>query len=239
MTLAEDNGPERGGDDLLAAEYVLGVLPQVERQAAAQRIDAEPDFARAVEAWEARFSPLADAYQPTEPPASVKAVIDRRLFSAPPPASTASLWGSLGFWRGLAVAAMAAFVIAVAIPYMAPRTPEAPPERLVASLAAEGSDVHYLAVYDARKGEVGLSHVSGDRAAGRDFELWVIQDGGQPVSLGVIPVGGTVELPVSPDNRNRLASGSTLAVSLEPQGGSPTHLPTGPVVAAGGFYNIF
>ncbi|TJV09387.1 MAG: anti-sigma factor, partial [Mesorhizobium sp.] len=26
MTLAEDNGPERGGDDLLAAEYVLGVL---------------------------------------------------------------------------------------------------------------------------------------------------------------------------------------------------------------------
>ncbi|RWH09416.1 MAG: anti-sigma factor, partial [Mesorhizobium sp.] len=24
MTLAEDNGPERGGDDLLAAEYVLG-----------------------------------------------------------------------------------------------------------------------------------------------------------------------------------------------------------------------
>ncbi|TIR90082.1 MAG: anti-sigma factor, partial [Mesorhizobium sp.] len=26
MTLAEENGPERGGDDLLAAEYVLGVL---------------------------------------------------------------------------------------------------------------------------------------------------------------------------------------------------------------------
>ncbi|RUV91708.1 anti-sigma factor, partial [Mesorhizobium sp. M1A.F.Ca.IN.022.07.1.1] len=24
MTLAEENGPERGGDDLLAAEYVLG-----------------------------------------------------------------------------------------------------------------------------------------------------------------------------------------------------------------------
>jgi anti-sigma-K factor RskA len=27
--------------------------------------------------------------------------------------------------------------------------------------------------------------------------------------------------------------GTTLAISLEPQGGSPTGLPTGPVVAAG------
>ncbi|RVC19558.1 anti-sigma factor, partial [Mesorhizobium sp. M7A.F.Ca.CA.004.04.2.1] len=32
MTLAEDTGPERGGDDLLAAEYVLGVLDADERQ---------------------------------------------------------------------------------------------------------------------------------------------------------------------------------------------------------------
>ncbi|TJW70178.1 MAG: anti-sigma factor, partial [Mesorhizobium sp.] len=32
MTLAEDNGPERGGDDLLAAEYALGVLAADERR---------------------------------------------------------------------------------------------------------------------------------------------------------------------------------------------------------------
>ncbi|TJX21097.1 MAG: anti-sigma factor, partial [Mesorhizobium sp.] len=49
MTLAEDNGPERGGDDLFAAEYVLGVLPAEERQIASRRIDSETEFARLVD----------------------------------------------------------------------------------------------------------------------------------------------------------------------------------------------
>ncbi|TIO39068.1 MAG: anti-sigma factor, partial [Mesorhizobium sp.] len=51
MTLAEENGPERGGDDLLAAEYVLGVLAADERQIASRRIDTEAGFARLVDAW--------------------------------------------------------------------------------------------------------------------------------------------------------------------------------------------
>ncbi|MFD2816594.1 anti-sigma factor domain-containing protein [Paracoccus aerius] len=70
-----------------------------------------------------------------------------------------------------------------------PAGPVAPtPEvRLVALLAHEGSNVHYMAVYDTDDGEVGLSHLSGNPAAGQDFELWVIQDPQQaPVSLGVI-----------------------------------------------------
>ena len=77
MTLAEDNGPERGGDDLLAAEYVLGVLPVEERQIASRRIDTEADFARLVDGWEVHFSPLAVAYAEIEPPPSVKPAIDR------------------------------------------------------------------------------------------------------------------------------------------------------------------
>ncbi len=38
MSAVDDFGPERGGDDTLAAEYVLGVLPDEERRQAAQRI---------------------------------------------------------------------------------------------------------------------------------------------------------------------------------------------------------
>ena len=62
MTLAEENGPERGGDDLLAAEYVLGVLAADERQIASGRIDAETGFARLVDSWEVHLSPIATAY---------------------------------------------------------------------------------------------------------------------------------------------------------------------------------
>jgi anti-sigma-K factor RskA len=233
MSLAEDSGPERGGDDILAAEYVLGVLPAEERQAAAARIDAEPAFSRLVDRWEVDFSPMQAAYQPVEPPASVKVAIDRRLFSSTAQATVekASLWSSLAFWRGLAAAAVAAFALYVAVPLINPPAQQ-PQAQLIASLAADGSDVHYLVIYDPAKGEVGLSHVSGDRASGKDFELWMIEGNNPPVSMGVIPAEAG-RLAVSEANRAKLAAGSVLAVSLEPTGGSPTGQPTGPVVAAG------
>lgn len=236
MTLAHDNGPERGSDDMLAAEYVLGVLPNEERQAASRRVDAETEFARLVDAWEVRLAPLASAYAETEAPASVKAAIDRRLFEAAASARP-GLWSSLAFWRGLAAAAVAALAIYVAVPYVNPPA-EPEPVRLVASLAADGSDVKYLAVYDAAHHEVGLSHVAGERASGRDFELWMIEGQKPPVSMGVIPSGSSVHISLSPEIQQKLSSGAVLAISLEPSGGSPTGQPTGPVVAAGDLKNI-
>jgi anti-sigma-K factor RskA len=64
---------------------------------------------------------------------------------------------------------------------------------------------------------------------GKALELWVLPPGGTvPKSLGVLPAAGTqVVLPSMP------AAGTSLLVSLEPPGGSPTGLPTGPVVYAG------
>ena len=241
MTLADDNGPEREGDDLIAAEYVLGVLSADERQAASRRIDSDPDFARLVDSWEARLAPLASGYQDVEAPASVKAAIDRRLFASGDAAQAegarSGLWASLAFWRGLAVAAVAALAVAIALPYLGP-TIEAPQPKLVASLAADGSDVKYLAVYDAARHDVGLSHVSGERAAGKDFELWMIEGKNPPVSLGVVPSGANAHITVPPAAREKLAQGAVLAISVEPAGGSKTGQPTGPVVAAGDLKNI-
>lgn len=240
MTLVEDNGPERGGDELLAAEYVLGVLPADERQVATRRIDTETAFARLVDAWEVHFAPMAAAYVAVEPPASVKAAIDRRLFASgasAPAAPGAGLWTSLAFWRGLAAAAIAALVVYVALPYVNPPASQ-PQTRLVASLAADNSSVKYLAVYDAARHEVGLSLVSGERAAGKDFELWMIEGKNAPVSMGVIPAGQRARMAVTPAVQQKLAQGAVLAVSLEPAGGSPTGQPTGPVVASGDLKGI-
>ncbi|AZO49722.1 MAG: anti-sigma factor [Mesorhizobium sp.] len=234
MTLAEENGPERGGDDLFAAEYVLGVLAADERQIASRRIEADAAFARLVDRWEVHLSPMAAAYPETEPPIRVKEAIDRRLFAQE---SRAGLWSSLTFWRGLAAAAVAALAIAIALPYINPPVVE-PRQRLVASLAADGSDVKYLVVYDAARRDVGLSLVSGERAAGKDFELWMIEGKNAPVSMGVIPAGQTTHMAVTPAVEQKLAQGAVLAVSVEPIGGSPTGQPTGPVVAAGDLKGI-
>jgi anti-sigma-K factor RskA len=65
----------------------------------------------------------------------------------------------------------------------------------------------------------------------RAFELWAIAPGtARPRSLGVIPPNGELRLaPLPPDLRD----GATLAISVEPAGGSPTRQPTGPVVFVG------
>ena len=234
MSLTDENGPETGGDDMLAAEYVAGLLPEDERRAANRRIESDLAFARLVDQWEVRLAPLGYAYQAVEPPVSVKAAIDRRLFSG---AARTRLWSSLAFWRGLTAAALAAFALVVALPYVQPPV-EQQQVRLIASLAAEGSDVRYLAVFDAGRDEVSLSHVSCEPASGRDFELWMIQGGNAPVSMGVLPEGATTHIVITPEIRARLASGAVLAISLEPAGGSPTGQPTGPVVAAGDLKSI-
>ncbi|MCG7507615.1 anti-sigma factor [Mesorhizobium retamae] len=237
MTASDPTGPERD-DDVLAAEYVLGVLSAGERQAVAQRVEQDPAFARLVDAWEGRLSPLAAGYAEVEAPPSVKAAIDRRLFtSSAAQQDRTGLWSSLAFWRGLAAAAFAALVLAVAVPYLG--APPSPPQmELVASLTAEGSDVRYVAVYDGVRNEVRLSHLAGQLASDKDFELWLIEGKDAPVSIGVVPAGSTAQLTPPVLVREKLAQGAVLAISLEPKGGSPTGQPTGPVVAAGDLNDI-
>jgi anti-sigma-K factor RskA len=242
MTFKDDMGPDDGGDDIVAAEYVLGVMTHQERRQATLRIEAEPAFARLVDRWEAHFAALAAGYTDVEAPAGVKPAVDSRLFSdrasiAEQGGGRRGLLASLTFWRGLAAAAIAAFAVLIALPFLGPPT-EAPKERLVASLAADGGDVQYLALYDTATHEIGLSHVTGERSAEHDFELWVIEGEEPPASLGIIPVGASVELPVTVVLRDKLSSGAVLAISVEPLGGSPTGQPTGSVVATGGLRAI-
>ena len=238
---AEDN-TGRGGDDLLAAEYVLGVLPLAERQAAAARIGSEPDLAALVAGWEAHLAPLDAGYGEVVPPASVKAALDRRLFASTANATAKNkmgFWSSLNFWRGLSAAAIASLLLGAAQPLLSPGAGVPSRDLMVAALDAQpSSDVRYLALYDAATREVALSHVSGAHGENRDFELWMIEGGNAPASVGVIPAGSTIRIELSPELQEKLAQGAVLAISLEPEGGSPTGQPTGPVVAAGDLRDI-
>jgi anti-sigma-K factor RskA len=239
MTSVDTTGPEPEGDDIVAAEYVLGVLPADERTVATRRIDADNAFARLVDKWEVYFAPLAVAYQPVEAPAGVKPAVDRRLFTAgaaQPRETGGGLLSSLGFWRSLAAALVAVFAIYVAVPLVIPPT-VVPQVRLVASIAPANSDVSYVAVYDQAAGEVSLSRVSGEPGANQDFELWMVEGQNAPVSMGVIPQGVTARLKVSPETIAKLGTGDLLAISREPLGGSTTGAPT-VVVAAGGLQSI-
>jgi anti-sigma-K factor RskA len=68
---------------------------------------------------------------------------------------------------------------------------------------------------------------------GKDLELWVVPKDGAPRSLGVIPnvEKDTLIRITSADPRVRGAQ--SIAITIEPHGGSPTGGPTGPRVLSG------
>ena len=61
----------------------------------------------------------------------------------------------------------------------------------------------------------------------------MIPPGGKPHSLGLVDPARPVKVMVPPELLPQVTADSTLAISLEPQGGSPTGQPTGPVIANG------
>lgn len=65
------------------------------------------------------------------------------------------------------------------------------------------------------------------------MELWLVPGSGMTRSLGIFQPGENGELVIPADLRSQVADGATLAVSLEPFGGSPTGQATGPVIASG------
>lgn len=227
-----------GDDDYLAAEFVLAVLPLTQHDELARRAQTDPAFARMVIAWQDRLFPLADHYVAVDPPPAVKRALDLRLFGQASPQRSATVWGNLGLWRGLTGVMTAAFLAVVALPYLpfylAPSELAQP--RLIASLMTPSSDVHYLALYDPAGGMVTLTHVAGARVSGRDFQLWIARGSDAPVSLGVIPVGTSVQIALNDQSRALIGPEAHLAISVEPEGGSPTGQPTGAVVAVGDLY---
>ncbi len=223
-----------GGDDLLAAEYVLGVLPYAERDAVTKRMGNERSFARLVSAWEARLEPLNDDYVSVVPPLVVKKALDARLFSSDVK-QTSGLWQSLAFWRGLTVGALALAAIAIVPEFFIPIEPVvvAAAQIIAPMQAPDTNEVKFVALYQPGSDEIRISKVKSDKGADRDYELWLVDDGGKPQSMGVIPDKDEVVLKVKPEFVARINAGDAFAVSVEPIGGSPTGSATGPVIAVG------
>lgn len=229
MTMSDDIG-DFGGRNALVAEYVLGLLSASEHQRIGNLIENDQGLRNERDFWVQRFSALNDEFAETPVPAHLYPRIAARVFGEQP---KASFWENLTLWRSIAAGALAVAVAAVGFNILqpAPDTAELATQ-LVAALQGEGSNVQFVALYDG-EGNVRLTSLSGDAVPGSDYELWAIQGGNAPVSMGVIPINQRSTVPLSPDVLAGWGAGSVLAISLEPAGGSPTGAPTGPIVATG------
>jgi anti-sigma-K factor RskA len=214
----------------LAGEYVLGTLPRRARQRFRRLMAADPELAGLVSDWARRLGPLDDATPAGEPPARVWRAIERRIENAAAaPLSSLPWLGALALWRGLALGAAAA--AAGLMLYIALFAGRATAPLVVAVLAGQGGAPGWVAVTGPRSGEVSFSAVAPQpEPKPHAFELWAIA-GGPPRPLGLLPqnTGSAFALRL----RQLPPPGGVLAVSLEPPGGSPTGLPTGPVLYQG------
>lgn len=208
--------------EMLAREYVLGTLAGRARRRFESLCEARPDMRRSVREWEARLTPLALGLRPLAPPTRVWKQVQLRL------GFRRAMQGRI--WRALAAVLAVAVIGLVALLLRPPS--DAGPQYLAIVHDAERRPVWLLRVF-ATDGSLRAQTVGeGQPPAGRDHELWLLPtDGTAPVSLGLLPVAGTLVVSLSREQLAGLAGSTTLAVSLEPTGGSPTGSPTGPVIA--------
>jgi anti-sigma-K factor RskA len=167
---------------------------------------------------------------------------------APPPPAPANVWvlqARAARWRTIAVftgslaAALLAFILpskwGLLPPALSPR-PAAPASKPV----EPGSRSHYLAVLerdavapafvlvvDAAAHSLTLRRVGAPRELGKSYELWLISPRlPAPRSLGLVGPGDVTQLTDVLADDPALIGEASFAVSLEPEGGSPTGAPS-------------
>lgn len=211
--------------DKLAAEYALGTLRGAARARFRRLMKYDPALRRTVAEWENRIYPMTEATAEVEPPARVWNAIQANL---------AGTEFSLGFWRTLGL-----FSSGLALALL-----------LYLGLTQHPETLSYMALLNDQKSQQPVLMVSAVRnspklkikvlapqtiAADKALELWALpaEQNKPPKSLGLVAASGitTLQLPQAADQQ--LVGVPALAVSLEPKGGSPTGLPTGPVLYVG------
>jgi anti-sigma-K factor RskA len=205
-------------DDLndLAGEYVLGTLAGADRVAFEGRLQRDTAVMRAVALWAQHLQPLADAVTPAIPAPQLWQRIERDLGLPVRTKTRAPMW---------IAAAVAAAIVAVA--FLFPDLIFKPEVNAVAQLASPqgGEPAFVVSVLDDQE-KLLIRAATVAPMSNNSYELWVVPQTGAPISLGVVEQTGETERDVAENVRPLLVAGGTLAVSLEPVGGSTTGAPT-------------
>jgi anti-sigma-K factor RskA len=215
--------------DALCGEYLVGTMRGRPRRRFERALKQEPLVAARLAYWQRLYSPRPSDKMRVQPDPAIWRRLETELGLAQ---YKRPWWRRVGFWRLWATVATAALVVVIGIEvqrYEGPRQlveiarlgSKDQPAAVTASIS---KDRQFLELRATRPIEAG---------PGQSYELWLIpKEGGAPLSLAVL---GRLDarLIVPEGQRARLRAGATLAVSVEPAGGSPTGAPTGPVIMTG------
>jgi anti-sigma-K factor RskA len=227
-------------DDIeaLAAEYVLGTLRHEERRDVAARREKEAKLDAAIIAWENRLFPLAEVVWPVAPPPNlynkIRAQIGLSNHVISLRAREQALTRRASRWRTVTVGMTAlAASLAGVVGWQEYRRLQMPTQ-YVAVLQAGQATPAFLLTVDTKTNMFVISAIAAPKEPEKSYQVWAVYDEAEkPKSLGVMSEGDMAMHPMMGGEEHDKFMNATFAVSLEPQGGSPTGLPTGPVLFTG------
>jgi len=238
--------------DKLAAEYVIGTLRGGARRRFEGLLRRHAELRQAVAEWQDRLQPMAELVSPaqssTQPPAAIWPAIEAKLglHSKPQrkPQSKRLSWfelrEDLSFWRGLGLFSTTAAIILTTLLLSKQElsVPVTPVTSYIAMLSNDQARPIAVVTGDAQNGQLQVKLLAPQPiAADKSLQLWAVPKDGPPRSLGLLAADGSVTL-VLPDNATPQTV-PLLAVTLEPEGGSPDPKgPTGPIVFKGSWLQI-
>ena len=221
--------------DKLAAEYVLGTLCGRVRTRFQNLLRYDTNLRRLVAEWEARLTPMAAASGEVAPPARLWRKIAARIGATP---ARRGWWASLALWRAVASASTTAMLVLGIYLGVAPK-PE-PPIAMVAVMSDEQSRPAMVVSWPPQEA-VGDYHIRVRilqdhpiMPANTSWELWMLPGGkAAPISLGLVGLVPVQLIRLGREHAHAIGEAWGMALSIEPEGGSPTGAPTGPVIFRG------
>ncbi len=214
--------PERR--ELLAAEYVLGTLVGKARVRFERLLAHNILLRREVALWEERLHQLNIA-EPVQPPRRVWRKITAQI-------ETERLGGRAArnrvlWWKNIATLTTVMLLLS-AIALFVPRENSTLSSDFISVMNTDTNVPAWVIRFDTTNQSMSIEALrTMQPEKDRDFELWLLQADGTPLSLGLLPRKGK-------QSRSMVGSdfdiNNGLAVSIEPLGGSKTGAPSGPVV---------
>ncbi len=237
--------------EILAAEYALGLLQGAEELNARGLMASDTGFAALVAAWEDRLAPILDTIPALTPADDIWPRILDALDQPEPVVEVLALRRKVRRWQmatGLSAAAAVTLAL-LALPLMqaptqAPsETPSQAPQPatsdaaapLVASIPIGDTQLRLGLTYLPDREEMLVS-ASGLTPDGiHDHELWLVTADEGAKSLGVVQPGTERRMTLDHAVAIQIHDGAKLVLTREPLGGAQPGNDAGPVVASGIF----
>ncbi|EPJ43615.1 MAG: hypothetical protein OFPI_42300 [Osedax symbiont Rs2] len=202
-----------------AAEYALGCLSQSEKARVEALMAVSHDLQQEVEQWREYLDVLNTSLAPVTPPASVWKAINKRT-----KVSSGSVWT----WQSLMGFSLA-LMLSVGLFMQWPQPANVVQNAWVPLLVNDQREPGWIINTSMQKRQLVIeSKYPVSMPDNTFYEVWLMEDGHEPMSLGFLPASGTKIIPFEPSWAQRLLD-CDIVVTMEGPKGAPDGYNMGPV----------